>query len=449
MRLSAAQKLTAGIALAILVICVAGLGAQYMLVRRDLDQRQRALVAADMDGLSALYDQRRIPAVRQAIEFRKLSEPGDGPYLALMDRTGTVLAATHGGWPEGVAIPPEGARIGPLAFDRDGRPFLGIARTLAGGFPLLVARSAAGMQATLARMRRIIWAVVVGVALASLAVGHVASRWIMARITRINALADRVAAGDLSARLPGARAADEFGLLETHIHSMLDRIEALNRATNHLSDAIAPELRTPLTRIRTRLAGLDIDSEASAEVLEDIRGTIRLFESLLEIARAEATASDPRAMRPVDLSALLAELCDLYLALAEDKEVGFEARIDPGVTILGDRNLAAQLISNLLENAIKYTPAGERVLVLLSGGRDGGRHVLTVSDTGPGLPEGFDAIAFDRFTRGGRAGDAPGHGIGLALVRAIALRHGAKVSLPDVERGFCIEIAWPNISGPS
>lgn len=442
MKGSAARKLTTGIALAVLAVSVAGLCVQYVMVRRDLEARQHDLVQADMAGFSALYDQRRVPAVRQAIEFHKNAT--GGPMLTLLDRSGDVLAATHGSWPDALPLPDEGVALGPAALVHDGVAWLGLARTLPGGFPLMVARSSAEMQTTLAAMRRIIAAVVLGVALAALGVGHLASRWILARITRINALADQVAAGDLSARLGGPRAEDEFGLLETHIHAMLDRIEALNRATNHLSDTIAHELRTPLTRIRTRLARLDMASEDTAGVMADIRSTIRLFDSLLEIARAEATVSDPQGARLIDLSALMEEVGDLYAALADETGIAFHSEIAPGATVLGDRNLITQLVSNLLENAIKFTPAGENITLALASGQT--RHVLRVADTGPGLPEGFQEVAFDRFTRAASPDEAPGHGIGLALVRAIALRHGAKVSLPVTEKGFCIEIEWPKVA---
>ncbi len=136
-----------------------------------------------------------------------------------------------------------------------GGRWLVVARALPGGFPLLVGRSLQPVDDTLAALRGGMLGLLAGVLVAAGATGWLAAAWVMRRIGRVNALADRVAAGNLSARLPGARSADEFGLLETHVHAMLDRIEALNRATHHLSDTIAHELRTPLNRMLQRLAG--------------------------------------------------------------------------------------------------------------------------------------------------------------------------------------------------
>ncbi len=440
---STGARLTAAIALAVLLISALGLGVQYTLVKRDLGARLNQLLAADMAGFAALYDQRRVIAVRQAIEFRKLGHPGGDLLAALQDRHGGVLAETGGDWPLHIAQPAEGQQGPPTRFTHDGVEYLGMARTLAGGFPLWLARSMAPMQQTLADMRRIFLAVVVAIALAGLVAGYLASRWILRRISAINRLADRVAAGDLAARLPGLRARDEFGLLETHFHAMLDRIEALHRATNHLSDTIAHELRTPLTRIQARLARLgNVDCD-TREVMQEIRDTIRIFDSLLEITRAQASVGDRTGPAMLDLSALLGELFELYEPLAEQRGIGFAGNIDPGVMILGDRNLIALAISNLFENALKFTPKGGQVTVSLGLGQ--AHHVLQVADNGPGLPPGFETEIFERFTRATGDAAVPGHGLGLALVRAVALRHGARLSLPDTGKGFVIEIAWPSI----
>jgi len=445
--LTAGQRLTAAIALVIALVSVAGLALQYRLIARDLDRRQRELVAADLAGFAALYEQRRVIAVRQAIDYRTLAEPGGALLLALEDRNGTRLAGTAGAWTAALPRPAEGETGALTAFRYEGRSYLGVARVLRGGFPLWLARSTEETDRTLAALRRVILGVLAGVVLAALAAGHLASRWILGRVGRINRLADRVAEGDLTARLPGDRARDEFGLLEAHIHGMLDRIEALHRATNHLSDTIAHEMRTPLTRIQARLARLDLDDTDAEAVMAEIRGTVRMFDSLLEIARAQASVGGRAGPERIDLSGLLAELYDLYEPLAEERGLVFSADIDPGVSILGDRNLVALLVSNLFENALKYTPAGERVAVALRAGP--ARHPMTVSDTGPGLPPGFEDRLFDRFARAEGQAAAPGHGLGLALGQAVALRHGAKLSLPEVEMGFAIRIDWPSVAETS
>lgn len=441
MRLSTSLRQTALIAATILSVTLLGFGAQYVLIKRDLENRQNALVEAELQGFAALYDQRRIVAVRQAIEYRLLRGESQNVVLSLRDRNGTVLAGNIDSIPPVFSRPSEGSATQLMSFEAAGIPYLGGVQTLPGGFTLLVARSTGELSSTLAGLRRIIAFVVFGVLGASLIMGHLTSRWMMRRIARFNALATRVAAGDLSARLPDPKQDDEFALLQQHIHMMLDRIEALNRATHQLSDTIAHELRTPLARIQARLTRTAPDLPQAEALIEEIRETIRIFDSLLQIARAEAGGSQSLDLVPLNLSVLAADVAELYEAVAEDRGLTFRADIAPDAHILGDRNLVAQLMSNLLDNAVKFSPAGSEVMLTLR--READRHALTISDTGPGLPAGFEASIFDRFSRADRDATTPGHGLGMALVRAIAIRHGAKLRLPQVEKGFSIQIAWP------
>ncbi|MCL4187199.1 MAG: HAMP domain-containing histidine kinase [Rhodobacteraceae bacterium] len=444
LRARASLRLAALIAGAVMVPSLAGLGIFYLRASEALHANQVALVEADLRGLAAIYDQRRIIALRQAIEFRAAANPAGGEAFILLAEDGTRLAGTLAAWPEGLPAL-EGAIAGPRIdrFAVDGAAYLGAARILPGGFALLVARPLASVEATLAGLRGLIVAVAAAMLAAGGALGWMAGRSVLGRIERVNALADRVAAGELDARLPGPRSRDEFGLLETHVHAMLDRIQNLNRATHHLSDSIAHELRTPLNRMAQRLARLHAPAPEVEALRSEMRGTIRIFDSLLAISRAEADAGQGPGLVPVDLSAVAAEVWELYEPVAEDKGLVPEAAIDPGLAVLGDRTLIAQALSNLIENAVKYCAAGDRLRLTLRAA--GERQVLTVEDSGPGLPDDVREAAFDRFTRGARDRELPGHGLGLALVRAIAARHGARLSLPPRERGLAIEIAFPRL----
>jgi signal transduction histidine kinase len=444
LRARATLRLAAGMALAVAVLAILAMALQYRLVSDRLDQAQRTLLASDMDGLAALYEQRRIIALRQAIDFRAAA--GGDEMLLLMDRNGAVLAGTLDAWPEGLAAKGKGFTVDPAQEITLGDSrFLVAARELPGDFPLLVGRSLAPVDATLAALRQGMAGLMIAILLAGAGVGWLAARWVMGRIGRVNHLADRVAAGKLDARLPGPRSADEFGLLETHVHGMLDRIEALNRATHRLSDTIAHEMRTPLNRMLRKLDRIEGQEEVTAEVRAEMRQAIRVFDSLLDISRAEADQGGG-GLVPVGLSAVIAEVWDLYEASAEEKGLATAAEIAPGLTVLGDRHLIAQMVANLLDNAIKYCAPGDRLSIALMG-RD--RAILRVADTGPGLPEEMKAEAFERFTRAerDRAKGIKGHGLGLALVRAIALRHGARLTLPRVDRGLTVEIAWPRALG--
>jgi signal transduction histidine kinase len=430
-------------ALAVTLLSLGAMALQYRLVESRLMAAQRSLLAADLDGLAALYDQRRIIALRQAIDYRATAATGD-EMLLLMDRTRQVLAGTRPTWPEGLA--PAGDSFtsdGAVEFTEGQTRWLAVARELPGGFPLLVARSLHPVDDTLAAMLRGMLGLLGAVLVAGGLVGWLAARSVMTRINRINALADRVAEGALDARLPGDRSEDEFGLLETHVHAMLDRIQNLNRATHRLSDTIAHELRTPLNRMLQKLGKIEGQDDLTADLKAEMRQAIRMFDSLLDISRAEADEGTGGGLVPVDLSTVAQEVWDLYEPVAEDKGLIPKAEIAPGLTILGDRNLIAQLLSNLIDNAIKYCAPGDRLSLHLTPEAD--RHLMRVTDTGPGLPPDIKGEAFDRFVRAERDRRTPGHGLGLALVRAIAARHGARLTLPDTPSGFALEIRWPRL----
>ncbi len=432
-------------AAAVAGLSLAAMGLQYRLVAHRLTEARRNLLAADLDGLAALYAQRRIIALREAITWRAAAAGAD-EMLLLLDRQGRVLAGTLTAWPEGLA--PQGAdfTVEPAReIELDGARWLVAARELPGGFPLLAGRSLAPAEATLAALRRGMAGLVAALVVAAVGVGWLAARQVMGRIGRLNDLADRVAAGDLEARLPPPRSADEFGLLEHHVHAMLDRIEALNRATHRLSDTIAHEMRTPLNRMLRRLDAIEGQDREVAAIRAEMQQAIRVFDALLDISRAEADQGSGGGLVPVDLSALCGELWELYLPVAEEAGLIATARITAGVTVLGDRNLIAQMLANLLDNAVKYCAAGDRLVLELDAGA---RPILRVADSGPGLPEGVGEEVFERFTRSARARESGirGHGLGLALVRAIALRHGARLSLPPVEKGLTVAVEWP--AGP-
>ncbi len=439
----ATWRLAAGMAFAVALLSLCAMGLQYRLVEARMSEAVRSALAADLGGFAALYEQRRIIALRQAIDYRAAAG-GREEMLLLLDRKGQVLAGTVERWPDGLQAAGEGFGTDGAAEFRQGQTrWLAVARILPGGFPMLVARSLAPVDATLASLRRGMAALGVALLVAGAVVGGLAARSVMGRIGRVNALADRVAQGDLSARLPGPRSRDEFGLLETHVHAMLDRIENLNRATHRLSDTIAHELRTPLNRLMQKLGRVEGQPEVVEELRGEMRNAIRVFDSLLDISRAEADQGVGGGLVPVDLSAVAAEVWELYEPLAEDKGLTGAAAVQPGLGVLGDRNLIAQMLSNLLDNAIKYCSPGDSLSLTLTEGPD--RHLLRIADTGPGLPEDIRGEAFERFVRAERDRGIKGHGLGLALVRAIAARHGAKLDMPAAEKGFVLDIAWPKL----
>ncbi len=447
---SASLRLTVTIAGAMALLSIFGLWFQYVQVTRAFDAQQVQTLQADLEGYSALYEQRRIPALRQAMEFRAQTQTGYERIYLLLDKQHAPLAGNIPTWPANVQTSATGFQADPLqrfSYDLpDGthQTFIGVARDLPGGFPILVAQSLSPRAQLLGEMRSAIMLAALGMVVLSALAGWLVSRLVIGRIDRVNTLADRVAAGELAARIPEPRSDDEFGRLEDHVHHMLDRIEALQAATARLSDNVAHELRTPLNRMRQRLDDLTGPAEVVDALKAELRDTVRVFEALLDIAAAEAATGDMPSLTPVNLSALCQNLFDLYEPIGEERGLKVQARIAPDLWIVGDANLVSRLLANLLDNAMKYTCCGDTVELGLH--PNGARHRLSVSDTGPGMPDAPRAHVFEPFQRGTQDGEIPGHGLGLALVRAIATRHGAKLEIVSDQKGFAVLCLWPKVT---
>jgi signal transduction histidine kinase len=249
-------------------------------------------------------------------------------------------------------------------------------------------------------------------------------------------------AGDLGQRISLKGSRDEFDVLAGNLNAMLDQIERLLSGMREVTDNIAHDLRTPLSRMRSRIevALLANPDRAEARMLLeqtlcDADAMIQSFNALLSIARAEA-GSERAAFEPIDLSEVCRDLAELYGPLAEEKGLTFTSACPPGLVLQGNRHLLAQALANLLDNAIKYTPAGGRVML---SGQPG--PVIIVADTGPGIPEGERGRVLERFVRLGGDRSTPGNGLGLSLVSAVAKLHGATLRLEDNHPGLRVSLA--------
>lgn len=255
------------------------------------------------------------------------------------------------------------------------------------------------------------------------------------RIEVFNKLARDIRAGDLQRRVPVNDTGDELDDLAGYLNDMLDHIDRLMQAMRYAGDSIAHDLRSPLTRLKTRLdssSGKVKDKESQVildQASEDVGELLKTFESVLRIARLEA--GDRREMLlPLDPSQLLEDMAELYEPSCEDAGLHFAMEIDGKHKINADRGLLSQAISNLVENAIKYTPRGGAITVRLRKIRSG-RTEISVTDTGPGIPPEERQRVKERFVRLEASRTAPGSGLGLALVDAIADLHRAKFELTD------------------
>lgn len=268
-------------------------------------------------------------------------------------------------------------------------------------------------------------------------------------ISRISRTARRIVDGDFSERVPThANDADEMSQLADDLNHMLDRIEALITSQRQVTNNIAHDLRSPLNRMRNRMevALLDRNSEAAAlreviaDSVEDAENLLKTFNALLNIAQVESRAKDD--FKHESLSAICDDLAELYDVMTEEGEHSFAAHIERGLDIMGNRQLIAQAITNLLDNAVKYTPSGGHIT--LTAEQRGENIHVSVGDNGHGIPPDKRNDVLKRFVRLDSARSTPGNGLGLSLVSAIVALHNGSLQLHDNKPGLRIEITLPS-----
>ena len=266
--------------------------------------------------------------------------------------------------------------------------------------------------------------------------GAVVSRRFARRLETINSAARTVMSGRLETRAPRTFSGDELDELSSNFNAMLDRVEHLMQRMRTAGDSIAHDLRLPLTRLRGRLesalveAGDLADREAVLEqAVADVDDLIKTFNAVLSLSRLEA-GERRRAFEAVDVSALLGDVAELYEPVCEDADLEFDSDCPAGLSVQGDRELLAQAVSNLIENAIKYTPEGGAVMLRARRTRSGELEI-SITDTGPGIPAAERGRVLERFVRLEKSRTRPGVGLGLSLVQAIAEVHGARLTLDD------------------
>jgi signal transduction histidine kinase len=257
-------------------------------------------------------------------------------------------------------------------------------------------------------------------------------------------------AGDLSERIHDKDTNGDYRRLTENINKMLDTIEDLMIGVRRISDNIAHDLRTPLTRIRNQLAELESScKEENRDQLEQLISEadhlLATFSALLRISQVES-GNKREGFTEIGLSQILSDVAEMYEPLAYDKQQSFEMKLDTVPGIMGDRNLLFQVLANLVDNAIKYTPVEGHVGV--SAECVGSRVIITVSDSGMGIPEEDREKVFQRFYRIEQSRGLPGNGLGLSLVRAVVRLHLGQIDLQDNQPGLRVVLSFP-IGGKS
>lgn len=279
---------------------------------------------------------------------------------------------------------------------------------------------------------------VLGILAFSLLAGVIMARRVLRRIDTINATTAKIVSGNLSERVPITRRNDEFDVLATSLNAMLDRIESLMQGLKQVTDNVAHDLKTPLTRLRTKAEAAlrDTDPEAQRQALEttiaESDKLIKTFNALLMIARAEAGAPSG-ALADVDVSAVAADVAELYEPVAEEQNMLLATSIAPGVRLRANRELIGQALVNLVENALKYYEhaEGRQGRVTIAVRLEGGRVLIEVGDNGPGIPAEDRARVVERFVRLEKSRTEPGSGLGLSLVAAVARLHRGAFRIED------------------
>lgn len=305
---------------------------------------------------------------------------------------------------------------------------------LPGGANLLVAADLTPVEGAAAALAWTPPAVALAAALGALLLGFVGARRLEQRLAAVGVAARAVMDGDLARRLPLAGRGDEFDRLVDNVNALLARIEALVAAQRQVTDDIAHDLRTPLSRLRQRLEGAlasprdpAADEEALAAATAELDAVLATFAALLRIARAESGAARAGFQR-VDLSALVEGMAETYLAAAEEAGRELRAEVAPGLAVAGDAALLRQAVANLLDNALLH--GGPHVTLRLRPGP-----AIEVADDGPGIPAGEREAVTRRFHRLDASRATPGTGLGLALVAATARLHGGAFRIEDGEGG--------------
>ena len=271
--------------------------------------------------------------------------------------------------------------------------------------------------------------------------------FVVRRLRQISNRAEEISRGDLSQRITESDRKDEFDALSRALNRMLDRAEKLLSGMKEVTDNVAHDLRTPLYRLRTRieLALIDSDREtigastrdALELALREADGLLATFTSLLSIARLESGAMRDSLM-PVEMSEVIRDVAELYAPLAEDRGVHLESAVAPGLKVWSNRSLLLQALSNLVDNAVKYSPTNTKITIgaqRVHESQARGRIDVYVADQGPGIPEADRQRVLERFVRLDAARGMPGNGLGLSLVAAVANLHEAPILLESSKDG--------------
>jgi signal transduction histidine kinase len=431
--------------------------------RRLITEQITTTVNAEASELNEIYLRGGLNRLSWAVSRRAL-RPGANLYLVTAPNGVALEGGNVGALSPGVMATTGWSETGYRRLDENDKAehrALVKVTELSNGFRLLIGRD-------LEERRRLFgivakgtqWSVLVVIVL-GICGGIFVSRRVLARIDAMTGTTQRIMAGDLTGRLPVGRSGDELDRLAGNLNAMLERIEALMNGLKEVSDNIAHDLKTPLTRLRNRAeealarSSSEADYRAALErTIEESDGLIRTFNALLMIARAESGQARGN-MDDFDAAEVASGIYELYEPLAEDDGMTLTVKTS-AAPLHGNRELISQALANLVENAIKYgkpaasaQPLGLKAAreIAIEARREGDSVLLSVTDHGPGIPEADRKHAIERFVRLEASRTQPGSGLGLSLANAVATLHGGELRLGDARPGLVATLVLPARSG--
>ena len=412
--------------------------------------RSDRAIAAEHAMLRKIYDGAGRGGLIGAIEDRIANGPFEGGVYVLADPSFALLAGNLKVWPSTLKASAgwENFTAGEWKPDAPNRPVLrAMFDTLPNGDHLLVGKEIDNLDEFIEKIKTaFMWGIALIFVLAGVASISVTRRTV-GRIEAINTTSQAIMQSGLGKRIPLRGTRDEWDQLAGNLNSMLERIEALMAEVKQVSDNVAHDLRTPLTRMRGRLEKAharqrsgDHDQALIDDTMSDLDAVLRMFSSLTRISQIEA-GDRTFAFRPVNLSKIASEVVELFDAAAEDKHAPLAAVGDQHVLVSGDRDLLFDAVANLVDNAIKYGREAGRVTVEVTRNGDA---LISVADDGPGIPTNERQNVFKRFYRLEQSRRTPGNGLGLSLVAAVARLHGASIEMVDNAPGLKFGLRFPS-----
>jgi signal transduction histidine kinase len=437
------------------VFAFATLGYVAWSARRVLDDQFVSTIEAEIGGLSEQY---RIGGLRRLVNVveRRSRTPGASLYLVTTN-AGERLAGNIGALPPGVLDSPGQleTEYGRTDEEGDTARSRAIVRVylLPGGFRLLVGRDVEERRRLQEVIQQAFGYSILLIGVLGCVGGWFITRRVLKRVDDMTETTRTIMAGDLNGRLRVAGTGDELDRLAQNLNAMLDRIGELMAGMREVSDNIAHDLKTPLTRLRNkadealRLARSPDELKAALEAnIEESDNLIRIFNALLMIARLEAGGA-PETLSDFDAAEAVRDVAELYEALAEEAGVPLKVAIASNLPVHGSRELLGQAVANLLDNALKYGPPANAQTparpVAVTASKGDGHVAITVADHGPGILKSDRARAMERFVRLETARSRPGFGLGLSLASAVARLHGGSLHLEDNEPGLKAVLILP------